>query len=347
MGLGLDEAQADAIAALGDPDLRPLRVAVEAQDQLSLLHPDGRLEWGELSGRMRAARAEDRLSRPAVGDFVAARPPPGDGRWRVEALLPRRTRFVRQASHRRLEPQVVAANVDLVVVVTSPNDDFEPRRLERYLTAIHASGAKPAVVLNKADLVADVGPWLEAARTVALDAPVLATSATDRAGLDQLTALLGPGTTVALVGSSGVGKSSLTNALLGEERQRVAAVRATDDKGRHTTTHRELLWLPAGPAGEDRGFLVDTPGMRALGLWTHPSALLDAFGDVASLAEGCRFRDCKHQSEPDCAVRAAVEDGSLSAGRRASFERLAQEAEEHAAKVAVRHRRSNRRRFER
>lgn len=337
--LGLDPEQRAAIAA-ADPALEPFRVVVEAQAQFALLTAGELLDpieealprWGVLAGRLRAAQEADPFARPAVGDFVLARPEPTGSAWRIEQVLPRRSRFVRQAGRRRLEPQLIAANVDRVLVVTSPNADFSPRRLERYLANVHASGACPAIVINKADLACDVAPWVNEARAVALDAPVLAVSAADGTDLDQLEALLGPGRTVALVGSSGVGKSSLINALLGAPKQRIRAARAGDDKGRHTTTHRELLPLPRASDGARRGFLVDTPGMRALALWSDPAALALAFEDVTALAETCRFRDCRHRSEPGCGVR----DSGISPSRLASYHRLRDEAEAQAEQARAR-----------
>jgi ribosome biogenesis GTPase len=335
--LGLDPEQQRALADR-DPRLELFRVAVEAQAQFALTKPEElsarvrSARWGELSGRLREAQGADPLARPAVGDFVLARAE-GEAAWRIEAVLPRRSRFVRSTARRRLEPQVIAANVDWVGVVTSPNEDFSVRRLERYLATIHASGARPAVIVNKRDLVADVEPWLAEARAAAHDVPVLATSALHEPPQQALLPLLGPGRTLALVGSSGVGKSSLTNALLGEARQRVAEIRAGDDKGRHTTTHRELLPLPPAPDGTPRGFLVDTPGMRALSVWTDVVALDEAFRDIAALAEGCRFRDCRHAEEPGCAVRAAED---LSPGRLASYLRLREEVEAQAARARAR-----------
>lgn len=314
--MGVDAGQLQALENLSDPGLELFRVAVEAQAQIALVDFERRV-WGELSGRLRAEQSEDPLARPAVGDFVAARAPSEGGYWRIEHVLPRRTQFVRQSAKRRGDPQLVAANLDLVLVVTSPNEEFNPRRIERYLATIHASGAEPGVVLNKTDLVADSGAHLERLREVALDAPVLPTSAADGRGIEALRRQVGDGRTVALVGSSGVGKSSLTNALLGDARQATAEIREEDAKGRHTTTHRELFFLP-----HQNGLLVDTPGMRALSLWVDPEALDEAFADVASIAEGCRFRDCSHRVEPGCAVRDAMDRGELSRSRVASYLRL-------------------------
>lgn len=340
LDLGLDEAQWSAAQAGRG---RLFRVAIEAQAHFALLEPDDPEDapprWGELSGRFRDAIRTDPLARPGVGDFVLAESAPDDGGWVIHERLPRRTRFIRRSA-RRAGPQLVAANVDFVLVVTTPNDDFSPRRLERYLATVHASGARPGLVLNKVDLAEDPSAFVDQMSAIAHDAPVFATSAKSGLGLDALAAHLRPGRTLALVGSSGVGKSSLSNALLGAERQTVAEIRETDAKGRHTTTHRELLRLPAGADGRSAGLLVDTPGMRALGLWVDADGLLEAFADIQALSETCRFRDCHHRAEPGCAVRAAEEEGSLSSGRLASFLALSEEIDDPEA--GRRHRRGRR-----
>lgn len=331
----MDRAQFDAASALGDSHLLPFRVSLEAQAQIALmgageLHQvSSEIRWGELSGRLRAAQQENPWLRPAVGDFVLARPSPApNGHWRIEHLLPRRTRFVRQSVRRRLDPQVIAANVDVVLIVTTPNDDFNVRRLERYLTTVHASGAEPAIALNKSDLASDLSAWLDPIHAIAIDAPVISTQALSGEGLSEVRALVGPGRTLAVVGSSGVGKSSLINRLLGQERQAVGAIRSSDSKGRHTTTHRVLLPLPSEAEAPSHGLLIDTPGMRALSLWVDPLAVGEAFADIDRMGDTCRFRDCRHEAEPDCAVREAVDRGELSAGRLSSFRRLRKEVEE-------------------
>ncbi len=282
-------------------DLRPARVAVAYQNRYRLLGIDagGEVEesWGELAGRLRelpTRETDPELARPAVGDWVL------HDRGLIYHVLARKSRFVRKAAGKRTDVQVVAANLDTVLAVSSPNRDFSPRRMERYLAAIWDSGARPVLVLNKADLCPDPAAFVEQLEAVAIGVDVLAVSALHGTGLEALRSYVGPGQTVAVVGSSGVGKSTLINALLGRAAQRTTEVREGDDKGRHTTTHRELVLLDGG------GLLLDTPGMRELGLWDAEEGVRAAFQDIEALAVQCRFRDCAHQGEPGCAVIAEV-----------------------------------------
>lgn len=251
---------------------------------------------------------------PGVGDWVVVAP----GRAEIVRRLPRKTVLLRRAPGRREEPQLVAANVDTVMVVTAFDADFNIRRLERYLTAIRDGGAAAVVVVNKLD-IADRVPGVAEGTLEALEAlraeRTLLTCAADGRGTEELRALAGEGVTVALVGSSGVGKSSLVNVLLGTSRQRINAVRERDGRGTHTTTRRELFRLPGG------GLLVDTPGMREIEPWLKRSGR-NAFPDVLELAVGCRFRDCQHRSEPGCAVRLAVEGSRLEASRLDAYQEL-------------------------
>jgi ribosome biogenesis GTPase len=277
----------------------------------------GEAEWSaRLAGRLRHAAAT-RADLPVVGDWVLAASTAG-GSATIHRVLTRRTRFSRGAAGRSTEEQVVAANVDTVLVVTSFNRDFNPRRIERYLALSWESGATPIVVLNKADLCEDHERWLTEVEPVAQGVPTILTSAVRGDGVDDLRRVVRTGGTTALLGSSGVGKSSLVNLLTGGT-QGVLPIRAGDDRGRHSTTARQLFSLPGG------GVLIDTPGMRELQMWEADEGLDHAFADVQALAEACRFRDCSHQSEPGCAVTAAVEDGALAAERLDSYHRLQRE----------------------
>lgn len=254
---------------------------------------------------------------PTTGDYVLALPAPGD--WQIVETLPRKSFFSRLDGWHGTE-QAVAANMDVAVAVQSLNEDFSPKRLERYLTLAWNSGAQPLVVLTKADLPGDHSGQLAAARETAGDVPVLAVSARTGEGLDALSAYLTPGLTAAFLGSSGVGKSSLINRLAGEEVMATSGIRERDGKGRHTTTHRQLLLLASGL------LVIDTPGMRELGMWDAAEGLSAAFPDVERYLGHCRFRDCKHENEPGCAVQAAIASGELSEERWKSYCQLAGES---------------------
>ena len=303
-----------ALAELDDPRLVAARVAVEHRI-LYEVTTGGAPFRARLPGRFRH-RAADRLACPAVGDFVAIK----QGKTpTIEHVLPRRTALIRQAAGGRPVPQILAANIDTVMVMTSLNDDPNVRRVERYVAAIEGSGARPVIVLNKADLCDDRTAALEALGPSARAAPVLTISARTGEGLESLAVHLGFGRTVALVGSSGVGKSTLANALIGEDVQAVEAIRERDGKGRHTTTQRCLIPFDNGPF---QGVLIDTPGIRELELWESEAAVHETFDDIETLAQGCRFRDCAHAAEPDCVVRAAVEAGEVSPARLESYHKL-------------------------
>ena len=241
---------------------------------------------------------------------------PGETTALVHHVLPRSTAFIRRASGPRGGAQVEAANVDVALLVASLNSDLNLRRLERYLATTYESGAQPVVVLTKADLADDIEGAIAEVEGVAFGAPVLAISSKTGQGLDALMAHLPPGRTAVLLGSSGAGKSTLLNALAGEEKMDTGAIREADERGRHTTTHRELVMLPSG------GLILDTPGMRELGLWDADAGVSATFADIEALAADCRFSDCTHGREPGCAVRAAIEAGDLDVDRLRSFEKL-------------------------
>lgn len=294
----------------------PARVAEEHRERFVVLGERGETP-AEPTGRLRFAAA-DRLELPAVGDWVALQPN-GDSVALVHAVLPRRGAFLRRAAGDETVAQVVAANVDTAVVVTDADRDFNPRRLERYLALCRESGASPVILVNKCDLAGRLDELLARAVAIAAGAPVLAASAVTGRGLEALRERAEEGRTIAFLGSSGVGKSTLINRLLGEERLKTSAVRAADGRGRHTTTWRHLLLLPGG------GVAIDTPGMRELRLWGDEESLGAAFQEVEALASGCRFADCRHEEEPGCAVLDALAGGSLDAERLESYRKLGRE----------------------
>ncbi len=305
--------------------LSPARVASVYAALVDLWTPEGVRLASLRSRALREAQIEGGV---AVGDWALVAPTSASAdEVVVEAILPRRTVFLRQAAGERAEPQAIAANVDRVFVVTAVDTDFNLRRLERYLVAIAAGGAEAQIILTKADLVDDVGPMLEQASALA---PAFATSARSGYGIDELVARIPRGTTAAVVGSSGVGKSALVNRLLGRAVQLEGAVRAYDGRGKHTTTRRELFMLPAA------GLLIDTPGMRELKPWLPEGAQVDdAFDDISAFASACRYRDCAHAGEPGCGVRAALEKGELTGERIEAWQKLSRERAQLAPRQAT------------
>jgi ribosome biogenesis GTPase / thiamine phosphate phosphatase len=293
--------------------LVPARIAADGAGIYHLLGCQARL--GELSGRLRHELSG--IDRPAVGDWVAVAD--DSERAVIHHVLRRRTAMIRRAADTDATAQMIAANVDVFCLVTSANRDFNPRRIERYLTAVWESGANPIVVLNKVDLVNDLAPLSQEIGSVALGIPVVEVSALTGVGIDALREHIGRGTTVGFVGSSGVGKSSLVNRLVGHEVQHVSDIREDDARGRHTTTRRELVLLPGG------GVLVDTPGMRELGLIEDDGGIDATFADIGQIAQACQFNDCLHESEPGCAVQAALSARTLDVSRLQSYLKLQRE----------------------
>lgn len=290
-------------------DLFPGRIVFESRQMYKVAADRGE-NWGILTGSMRN-RLESRSDYPAVGDWLLARSEDQSEHWLIDAVLPRRSAFSRHGAGAVTEAQVIAANCDTVFTVFSLDGgrNFNLRGLERYLTCAWDSGASPAIVLNKADLCDDVEGSILQAQSVSAGAPVFAVSCLTGAGFEALDAYLIPGQTIAMIGRSGVGKSSIINHLSGEELMKTGELREQDHRGRHTTTHREIVMLPGG------ALLIDTPGLRELQLWGDESTLESAFADIESLAESCRFRDCSHTGEPGCGVQEALGDGSLDQER--------------------------------
>jgi ribosome biogenesis GTPase len=316
--LGWSAFFAAAFDRAAEPGCVPARVAVQLLSGRYLLYGhDGELQ-GELAGRLQYL-ASGPQDLPAVGDWVAVRTVPGERRAVIVDLLPRRTKFSRRAAGKRADEQIVAANVDVVFIVQSLDSTLNLRRLERYLVVASESGARAVVLLNKSDLSENPAELRAEVERVAAGAPVHLLAAREGVGLEALQGYLGEGVTGAVIGSSGVGKSTIINRLLGEEYLPTQDVRGFDDKGRHTTTRRELVILPG------RGLLIDTPGMRELQLLAGTEGLEAAFEDVQALAMECRFRDCRHREEPGCAVRQALEDGRLSPERFESYGKLQRE----------------------
>lgn len=317
--LGWNDALAAAFAPHAALGRQPARVTLELKGFVEVTGVDGS-RLGECTGRF-VHEARGPADFPAVGDWVAITVREGDTtRADIHALLPRRTKFSRQAAGEQAVEQVVAANVDTVFLVSALDANFSLRRIERYLAAAHASGAQPVVLLNKADLCEDPDARRAEVEAIAAGVPIVVVSAQTRRNLKALAPWMTPGATVAFLGSSGVGKSTLINRLVGERAQFTQEVRDADDKGRHTTTQRELLVTPAG------ALVIDTPGMRELAPWVPPGQLHIAFPEIAALADRCRFRDCSHTTEPGCAIVAALADGRLDPGRWQSYERLRRES---------------------
>lgn len=302
---------------IGEKDYVVGRVTVEHKHSYRVLTAHG--EWlASVSGAFKF-RSFSREDYPAVGDFVLVEKMAGEERGVIHHLFARKSKFARKVAGNEVEEQIVAANVDVVFLVMSLNADFNVRRLERYLVAAWDSGALPVVILTKADLCEEPERFVREVEQVALGIDVIVVSAVTGEGIDRLKSMIGLGRTAALLGSSGAGKSTLVNVLLGMDTMKVSSIREDDAKGRHTTTHRELLLLPDG------GCLIDTPGMRELQLWEQEEHFSESFADVEQFASRCRYRDCQHKAEPGCAVQMAIESGELERARFQNYVKLQRE----------------------
>jgi len=315
--LGWDERFAADFATLAAaPDVEPGRVAVEFNYLYRVYVNGGEIE-AVLAGRVKH-QATSRGDMPAVGDWVAVRRRVGAG-GAIVRVLPRRTRFSRRMAGNTTDEQVVAANVNVIFITMALDADFSPRRLERYLLMSRESGAEPIVLLTKPDMADDLSARVGEVEAVAAGAPVHVVSPRFGEGLEPIRQRLPPGATGALLGSSGVGKTTIINWLAGGAPRLTREVRASDSKGRHTTTHRELIAVPGG------GLVIDTPGMRELQLWDASESVRQTFDDIETMAPGCHFGNCRHRDEPRCAVKQAVADGQLAAARLESYLKLQEE----------------------
>ena len=304
-------------AGMWEMGFEPGRVAVERKN--SYLIYTGAGEYAaEVSGKLLFS-ADSPADLPKVGDWVAAAVFESEGKAIIHQVLPRKSSFSRKVAGNRTYEQIIATNIDTLFVMQGLDNDYNPRRLERYLVMAYESGANPVIVLNKSDLCDNAAEKAAEVETVAAGVPVLALSAKTSQGLAPLLDFIKPGWTVAFIGSSGVGKSTLINTLLGSEVQKTGEVRLDDARGRHTTTQRELILMPQG------GLLIDTPGMREMQLWSAGDGLADTFADIDRLAAGCHFRDCTHTREVKCAVLAALDSGELDARRYQSYLKLQKE----------------------
>lgn len=323
--LGWDSFFRDNCQLLSLPDSVPARVISEQKGSYQVFSQYGELT-AEVSGRLRF-QAQAGADYPAVGDWVVVNPQVDEHKGVIQAVLPRKSRLSRKAAGKTVE-QVVATNVDTVFIVSGLDGgrNLNLRRIERYLTLAWSSGAVPVIVLNKVDLCPDVDACLQDVEPVATGVAIHPVSATARVGLDALRQYLTWGRTAAFLSSSGVGKSALINALLGVERQEVGRIRQSDGRGRHTTSRRELILLPGG------GAVIDTPGMREIQMWSDEDNPQQVFDDIEALVGECRFKDCRHLTEPGCAVRAAIESGELDGARLQSYRKLQRELKHLAAR---------------
>ncbi len=341
--LGWDDALNAAYAALLEggsfgtrqtDDVQPGRVAIEFNQIFRIYVDEGELD-AITAGRLKH-RASRRAELPAVGDWIVVRKRPAEDRGVIVDILPRHSAFTRRAAGDVTDEQVVAANVDVVFVVMGLDADFNLRRLERYLLMARESGAAPVILLTKPDLSDDVDARAREVAQLAGELPVHVLQPKSGEGVEQVSAHVHPGRTAALLGSSGVGKSTIINRLLGSDVRRTREVRPSDSRGRHTTTHRELIVLPGG------GLIIDTPGMRELQLWDASDAVSETFDDIGAFAAHCHFTDCRHRNEPRCAVKAAVEAGRLAADRLESYLKLQDELAELAKQQEERARKTRR-----
>ncbi|SKA92849.1 ribosome biogenesis GTPase [Caloramator quimbayensis] len=315
--LGWNKYFEESFKSFADKDYIVGKIFIEQRHLYGIYTELGEYQ-GEISGKMRY-EAEKTGDFPVVGDFVVLTPIHNEKKAIIHAVLPRKSKFSRKAAGVQTNEQVLASNFDTVFIVTSLNGDLSLRRLERYLTMAYESNANPVIVLSKADLCTDIEGKLCQVEAVAIGTPIHVISTVDGRGIDDIKKYLKNGMTAVVLGSSGVGKSTLINYIAGEELLLTGSIREYDDTGRHTTTHRQLVKLPTG------GFIIDTPGLREFQLWDGSEGIQETFKDIQEIAKGCKFRDCRHDKEIGCAVKAAIEEGILDAKRLESYNKLQRE----------------------
>jgi ribosome biogenesis GTPase len=314
---GFDPFYEEAFQSYNLTSCQPGRIALEHKHLYRVWTADGEI-MADISGKMRY-EAGGREDYPAVGDWVAVNVRKEEGKGTIHAVLPRKSKFSRKMAGKELDEQIVATNVNTIFLVAALNQDFNLRRLERYLVLAWESGAKPVVILSKADLCTDLEQIRENVNSIAFGVPVIALSAQTGQGIEQLNDFLTEGHTLALLGSSGVGKSTIVNFLMGKEVLKTQEIREDDARGRHTTTHREMFLLPCG------AILIDTPGMREIQLWDADEGMSGTFDDIEDLTSRCQFHDCRHDTEPGCAVKEALTEGTLLLERYESYRKLQRE----------------------
>ena len=315
--IGWSSFQEQHFSSFDSSTFHPGRVTRESRNLYSVIGRHGEI-YAELTGRF-IYSAESRAAMPAVGDWVVYTLENGWEHALIHSVLPRRSFFSRKEAGGRTDEQVIAANIDTVFIVTGLDNNFNLRRIERYLTLTWESGASPVIVLNKSDVCADPAKCIAQVEAIAIDSPIHAVSAREGTGVNELSSYFARGKTGVLIGSSGVGKSTLINRLIGQDKIKTGDVRHGDSKGRHTTTHRELIPLSEG------GAIIDSPGMRELQLWCGEEQISRSFADIEDLFSQCRFRNCTHRNEPGCAVRAALEAGTLEPKRLENYYRMQKE----------------------
>jgi ribosome biogenesis GTPase len=332
--LGWNEAYENAFQEYKDQGYVAGRVFAEYKSFYKVIYEGGEL-LAEISGKLLYG-AELQQDFPAVGDWVVITPRQNENRGTIHHVLPRKSKFSRKVAGTNTREQIIASNIDTVFIVNSMNNDFNPRRIERYLLLAWESGANPVIVLSKSDLCENLEEMIVETESVALGVPVHAVSTFQESGILELKQYFKEGHTVALLGSSGVGKSSIINYFLGDKIQKVQELRHDGQKGKHTSTHREIFILPEG------GLIIDTPGMREIQLWDAGEGLQEAFEDIESVAANCFFKDCKHEKELGCAIREAIKNGILEEERLESYKKLEKELyyleqkQNNAAKLAQR-----------